>query len=364
MRALTPQARDPHRGRRPAACAPCELQRLGLSPGTCECWPSSAPPRRFRSGAGASAHIFENLQTAPKRRERLSLATPRAASTKQGHCVRASTGAIMGEGAPRLVARGPGQLNDLRLFRDGTSLALPRQCAPAAGGPDTSIVVCNFGTHSVRIGFAGDAVPFYDEPSVSVVPACCLRCRPQPACLLGWVALCLPTSFALTVPTVCTVSQTVWAAPEAPGGPAAGGSRKRPRPTTGRRIFFAAGAAPAGCEITSPVKAGLVSDWDAAWAHIERALSRADGEAAPPSAAAQAALAAPSSSLPSSSTSSSCPGGGSGGSLRRSALQGRRLLVVDNLLAPRAAREAWAEEALAWRGAAGISFIREPVAIW
>ncbi|KAA0145954.1 hypothetical protein FNF29_02196 [Cafeteria roenbergensis] len=118
-----------------------------------------------------------------------------------------------------------------------------------AGGPDTSIVVCNFGTHSVRIGFAGDAVPFYDEPS------------------------------------------TVWAAPEAPGGPAAGGSRKRPRPTTGRRIFFAAGAAPAG------------------------------------------------------------------------ALQGRRLLVVDNLLAPRAAREAWAEEALAWRGAAGISFIREPVAI-
>ncbi|KAA0163737.1 hypothetical protein FNF28_04127 [Cafeteria roenbergensis] len=190
-----------------------------------------------------------------------------------------------------------------------------------AGGPDTSIVVCNFGTHSVRIGFAGDAVPFYDEPS------------------------------------------TVWAAPEAPGGPAAGGSRKRPRPTTGRRIFFAAGAAPAGCEVTSPVKAGLVSDWDAAWAHIERALSRADGEAAPPSAAAQAALAAPSSSLPSSSTSSSCPGGGSGGSLRRSALQGRRLLVVDNLLAPRAAREAWAEEALAWRGAAGISFIREPVAI-
>ena len=84
---------------------------------------------------------------------------------------------------------------------------------------------------------------------------------------------------------------------------------------------FAASAAelPPGSSATSPVQAGIVTNWAAAWAHIDRAVGR---------------------------------------------VEGKRLMVVDNTLAPRSSRERWAKEAFGSRGFVGISFVRGPVALW
>lgn len=114
----------------------------------------------------------------------------------------------------------------------------------------------------------------------------------------------------------------------------------KPRPVSGRRIYFSQSVAPSGCVVTSPVASGLIHDWDAAFAHIERALERADTESAPASSSSSTARAT------------------------ESRLRGRKLLIVDGALAPRGAREQWAVEAIEHRGATGVCFIREPAAIW
>ena len=99
-----------------------------------------------------------------------------------------------------------------------------------------------------------------------------------------------------------------------------------PHPASGRKVSFSSDPS---LRLTATVADGIIADWDAAWGHIERALS-----------------------------GSKHPGAGSSG------MAGRRLVVVDSILAPRSEREAWAAGAMERRGATGVCFVREPVAVW
>jgi hypothetical protein len=75
----------------------------------------------------------------------------------------------------------------------------------------------------------------------------------------------------------------------------------------------------ASASAVSPVQSGIVTDWGAAWAHIARAVGD---------------------------------------------VRGKRLVIVDSILSPRAARDRWAKEAFETHGVNGICFLRDPVAVW